>query len=520
MQRLRVNMLFGERIRRFYKEEQQKMDDTSKTNVQSTTIPSDILNLNGSDMQQNLSQQTSNDATDGLRHYKLRKSYRMITQAYGASICIVGMIIPVIASLITVGVYLILPNSNSQWQILLIGGVTAAILWLLIAIPFTGFCTAQAANPHTYSILRIRLHQLKMSLGLVDYDDGSYDEIDSLETVMQKGGFDKNSRHQWDVVKEAYACCIELSRKLFQFPAGLQWYSGSGYTSAWRVLHHAEEVMIEVTDDSTVVREAKNDFRSLQGSKVSGKDKLLNDVKNAVSVLKPEASIYFEDCPPDKNSNTRNQSTQQGDESSVSDLASSTSNKNVTNVEVQCETAKLTLREVRRALNEFRDDRWEGLMRQRNRLFKTIAVTGIVTYVLLCVIILAFNSINIKPAIGAATIIYMVGAIAGLFVRFYAESRSDRSIDDFGLSTTRLVAIPLLSGLAGIGGVLISEILASLASNTEISNLFILQPRVLLIAAVFGATPNLFIKSLQNQAHEYEADLQSSKAAEITAEDS
>src|SRR6266567_3282026 len=113
--------------------------------------------------------------------------------------------------------------------------------------------------------------QQKMSLGLVDYYDGSYDEINSLETVMQKGGFDKNSRHQWDVVKEAYACCIELSRKLFQFPAGLQWYSGSGYTSAWRVFHHAEEVMIEVTDDSTVVREAKNDFRSLQGSKVSGK---------------------------------------------------------------------------------------------------------------------------------------------------------------------------------------------------------------------------------------------------------
>ncbi len=504
------------------------MDDLPKTIKPSTTFPNDMPNQNGTGSQQNLSQQKNNDAPSG----DLRKSYRIYMRAYGASLCALVMIIPVIAALITVGVYLTLPNSNSSLYSLLVGGLIAMILWLVIAIPFAGFCTAQGASPHTYSLLKIRLHQLKMSLGLKDFADGTYEEINDINDInkiMEHAGFNKKNDHQREVVKEAYACCTELSRKLFQFPAGLQWYSGSGYTSAWRVLHHAEEVMIEVTDDSTVVREAKNDFRSLQGSKVSGKDKLLNDVIHAVSVLKPEASIYFEDCPPDKNSNTRNQSTQQGDESSVSDLAPGTSNKNLTNVEVQCETAKLTLREVRRALNEFRDDRWEGLMRQRNRLFKTIAVTGIVTYVLLCVIILAFdvNNIksafganNIKSAIGAATIIYMVGAIAGLFVRFYAESRSDKSIDDFGLSTTRLVAIPLLSGLAGIGGVLISEILASLASNTEISNLFILQPRALLIAAVFGATPNLFIKSLQNQAHEYEADLQSSKAAEKTVENS
>ncbi len=219
------------------------MGDTSKTNKQSTTIPSDSINLNGTDPQPNLSQQTNNDTTTGLRHCDSRKFYWMIAQAYGASICVVAMIIPIIASLITVGVYLILPNSYSQWQILLIGAAIAGILWLLIAIPFAFFCTVQAANPHTYNILQARFHQLKMSLGLVDYVDGSYDEIDSLETVMQKGEVvkNKNSKHQLEVVKEAYACCTELSRKLYYSFAGLQWYSGSGYTSAWRLLHHSEE---------------------------------------------------------------------------------------------------------------------------------------------------------------------------------------------------------------------------------------------------------------------------------------
>ena len=109
----------------------------------------------------------------------------------------------------------------------------------------------------------------------------------------------------------------------------------------------------------------------------------------------------------------------------------------------------------------------------------------------------------------------MVGALAGLFVRFYAESQNETSIDDFGLSTTRLIAIPLLSGLAAVGGVVITELLGSIENNLQIANLFNLQqPRVLFTAAIFGAAPNLFIRGLQKQANNYEAELQSSQASE------
>jgi hypothetical protein len=296
MLRFKVNMLPGVHHKGFRKWSS-KMGDTE----QSTTSTGDISNQNGTLSQQNLSQQTTYVTTTGLKHCDACKSYKVYMHAYGASLCILAMIIPVIASLITIGVYLILPYSASQWYILLVGALIAVILWLVIAIPFVSFCTAQGANPHTYSLFKIRLHQLKINLGLKDYDDGSYDEIYSLDTVMQIRGFDKNNdKHKWEVVKEAYACCIELNRKLYKFPAGLQWYSSIGYTSAWRVLHHAEEVMIEVTDSGTVVREAKNDFRSLQGSKVSGKEKLLDDIIRAVTVLKPEALLYFKEYSPDK----------------------------------------------------------------------------------------------------------------------------------------------------------------------------------------------------------------------------
>src|SRR2546425_13343858 len=49
--------------------------------------------------------------------------------------------------------------------------------------------------------------------------------------------------------------------------------------------------------------------------------------------------------------------------------------------------ARITLREVRSALNNFRDKRWEGFVRQRGRLLRAIAVTGIATYVSICFVL-------------------------------------------------------------------------------------------------------------------------------------
>jgi len=510
------------------------MDDPHQTSEQTSAFSPDITNSNGTGSPRIHSQLTSNEGNTRVMNRNMRESVRIFIRAYSASLSILGTVIPVIASFITVGLYLTLPNSTSQWYILLVGGLIAVIFWFVIAIPVCGLCTAQGANSHNYGLLQSRLHQLKASLSLEGFADGDYEGIKSLKTIMEHAGFDeKNNKHQWEVVKEAYACCIEISRMLYKFPSGLRWVVGMGYNTAWTILHHGEEAMIEVADIGTVIRGAKHDFLSIQGSYMKGKDGLLVDIIQAVAVLKHEALIYFREHQPSKINMALSQTQQQKNNSNLSSSAASASDgsitdpppvldKPITNTIAQTELeaiSRLTLREVRSALNDFREKRWEGLVRQRTRLLKATVVTGIVTYVLLGVIILAFNSIDSKQNLLAATIIYMVGAISGLFVRFYSESHSGKSIDDFGLSTTRLVAIPLLSGLAGIGGVLLSEILAAMESNIGIPNLFTLQPRALLIAAVFGATPNLFIRGLQKQAHEYETELQSSKAAEKPVEE-
>jgi len=192
-------------------------------------------------------------------------------------------------------------------------------------------------------------------------------------------------------------------------------------------------------------------------------------------------------------------------------------------------TARVTLREVRSTLNDFRDQRWEGIVRQRSRLMMSIVVTGIITHALLCIIILTNPPPAIRLNLLAAALFYIIGAVAGVFARFYAESQGSASVDDFGLSTTRLLAIPLLSGLAGVGGVFVLGGLAILGGpalfniNTTqsmtfgLGRLFSPDPQFLLAAAIFGLTPNLLIKELQQKAQEYESDLKSSKGAETQA---
>ena len=71
----------------------------------------------------------------------------------------------------------------------------------------------------------------------------------------------------------------------------------------------------------------------------------------------------------------------------------------------------------------------------------------------------------------------------------------------------RLIAAPLYSGLAAIGGVVIVQ--RAILTNT---NVFDLSLTNILIAAVFGLTPSLFTNAIQKEADQYKTDLKSTSA--------
>ena len=52
--------------------------------------------------------------------------------------------------------------------------------------------------------------------------------------------------------------------------------------------------------------------------------------------------------------------------------------------------------------------------------------------------------------------------------------------------------------------------------QVNLADIFAINPQGLLIAAVFGLTPNLLITGLQNTAKQYESDILSSRVVEPT----
>jgi hypothetical protein len=190
------------------------------------------------------------------------------------------------------------------------------------------------------------------------------------------------------------------------------------------------------------------------------------------------------------------------------------SEKLATHIIIEVE-ARNALRDTRRTINEYRDHLWEGLVNGRNLLIGTALITGLLTYALFCFAIIAGTSPII---ITAATSFYLVGALIGLFKRLYDESKVENASDDYHLTLARIIVTPVLSGIAGVVGVLLTSMLSltllksALPQNvgTTIPQLgledsFNLQRNSLgiLIAAVFALTPNLLIDTLKKKANDF-----------------
>jgi len=171
----------------------------------------------------------------------------------------------------------------------------------------------------------------------------------------------------------------------------------------------------------------------------------------------------------------------------------------------------------RQTLNDFRVNRLFELVQQQTNLVLAITVTGVITYVLVCLALL--SSVQDLPTVFQSGMAYFfVGAAAGLFGRLYSVSTADRTINSYGLPTTRTNAAAHLSGTAGVGGVFVSQALLQITNFTYPGHAmlpFAFSLPNLLIAATFGLTPNLLIKNLQKQAEKSISDLESTKTSVI-----
>jgi hypothetical protein len=132
-----------------------------------------------------------------------------------------------------------------------------------------------------------------------------------------------------------------------------------------------------------------------------------------------------------------------------------------------------------------------------------------------------------EDGIYAALALYLVGAVVGLFnhLTITAESDGASTEEDFGLTRARLVNIPILSGVAAVGGVLITavgvDVLGLLKTDDvgaisfpHLTEVFDLEnyPQSVVIAALFGLAPRRLIRQLRTETDAYRDALRRTKA--------
>lgn len=451
-----------------------------------------------------------------------------------ASFFSIGFFIPLIALVLTVMLYIapfqLFPTIGT-WFVVLEGIICTIGLWIILASICHDFATAQRVNPRSYEQLTSGLIALRARLG-VNY----LNEASSLEDMQKQIGMDAASGATNIIaLKEAHDFYVELN-KLLNDPLaniGFEWFWGTSYLNAWSMLHRCQEALIEVQPIDVVLRRALYDKQAIENSSMPNKSVLLERLTRAVRELDSHYTVYFEEqitsgdisvlrlketfIKQDEILDQIITALKQLQPSIKIDTRKLPIDKDEhdlhTSQENMCR-ARVILRQVQQSVNSFRDDTWERLLRGRNRLLEAIALTGIITLIMLDIAILVPDAPT--KNIIAATLFYIVGAVAGLFGQFYSESTHPTTVDDYGLTLARLIATPLLSGLAGVGGVFISVVLTAInGSQLPLANIFITNPEYLFIAALFGLTPSLIIKALQQRATQYADDLQSSKGPSL-----
>jgi hypothetical protein len=407
----------------------------------------------------------------------------------------------VLAMVATIGVLLVLDKVGQDGldehdRFYAVGaGVLAGLVFVVAnAALFRNHTSPDQMNPRQYGELRERWTTLNAQLGLVcpPTTNGETQTAACLSALAHR-----------NYIAEELAIVKDAKKS-----TGPRWALGSGFIDLWVRLHDAEASLLVLQAREQVVANGLFDEQRLMDSEVPHGTLLLAQLRGAVTLLGGKEFLV---------SATAAEGT-----GATSTTAPPTTPAPPGSPPAPTEIdARLVLSNIRRTINGFRDESRAGLLETRNYLTWTGMITCLATYSLLILAILMDAS---RSTIVAAAAFFLVGGLVGLFSQL--RSTSSESVrsgeDDFGLAQARLLYVPVLSGLAGIGGVLVMTMLYPALGVTldvtaepttttvpHLADIFNLSKNAfgLLIAAVFGLTPDLLINRLQGQADQYKAEL-------------
>jgi hypothetical protein len=439
--------------------------------------------------------------------------------------------VPVFAAALTVAAYSMRPDFLPGWadplsHPLLAAMINLVVAWLVVAGLFygLGFTAADRANEESYNGLCDRLRVLTARCSSLGGDPGEAASSRPDESLVRC-----NVRVEIRGLQEG----IERDLKR----GGPQWVLATQYASVWKRMQLLEEALIQVAPLDVVIAGAMTDVARCSRSGIRKEDEL----KNAIRFLRMcQTGSHERGGPGD---------TWVGDRRGILAATSAMLGRSnghdsavpgrMTGVRlpgarvganaaehVVCEDdtprtedeARAVLRRIRRTINEYRSDRWSGLVRTRNHLMMAAGLMGLAAYILLWLVIVQQTREN---TIAAGATLFVIGAIVGLFNHCYNDAGTTKTIDDYGLAYARLVASPLISGVAAIGGVVVVSLLSishggggTPPAEASLADFFHAGrgPFNALVAGTFGLTPGLLIERLkQEKSEQIKSDLEMSE---------
>jgi hypothetical protein len=374
-----------------------------------------------------------------------------------ASLLATAPIAPVLAALIAIAVYVDRPLwvDLSAWSVhpLVAGTLDIAVAWAGLALLHLGLGLhrPEQVNGSNYDLLHIRCDAL---------DSHPRPDLRSLDTA------DPRSAALADFDSELRAVKSGL-RQL-----GPAWVTGLGYLNLWRRIHRAEAMWDLLAPVQIVVSEAYEAQASLKGARIESGAELSRQVSTALEDLEKVLASPAAELP-----------------------------------------ARISVARVWTTIQRYRDDRWERLLKSRNRLLILQLLCASLVYALVWVAITA----RAEPGVLlSAAGVYLFGAVIGLFARLYNQSRMSSSIDDYGLSLARHLVTPQVCGIAAVGGLVIYSALTSSAGIDLAVTLDVLgDTHRLVTAAVFAVAPGLLLERLNARGDAIKDELNSTKAGEV-----
>jgi hypothetical protein len=350
------------------------------------------------------------------------------------------------------------PETHATREMAVVLGLGfATVVGVVATIVTAGRSTPQYANPRAFAQVMERVRALNVQIAGLAANQKHRPE-DGLAMA----------RTQLHAVEERL--CLYGSNA----PARAidpTWSSAAAYQDLWTGIHRAEEALVVYQGKAELKAGVAEDLLRVESSPLS---KLLTDELKEV----------------DKG------------------LGSAT---DVTAIAVR-------LRSIRRAINEFRDGRWDGLIAARNHLVRSALMTAWTAFAIL---ILAVALGAPRDSVAAGAVFFLVGAVVGLLARVRADARRNNVVEDYGLASARLYQTVLASGLAAVAGVVLAPIAGDISSGVAIGSgsglgtVFDVtqNPGQLLLAAVFGLSPQLLFDRLGASADQYQAQLSSTQVS-------